>query len=414
MDKVAQARDDSLVEGTAEFDVCIVGGCGHVGLPLALTFAEQQLRVAIYDINEEAVRMVSEGRMPFRENGADDLLRRVQNGSNPLRAGSSPELVSHARSVVVVIGTPVDEHLNPTFHSMRRFFASLVPYLRDGQCVILRSTVYPGSTEKMRDLLRDAGLDVHVAYCPERVAEGKALEELKTLPQIISGCDEDAVRVARDLFARIAATTMVLSPTEAELTKVFANAWRYIQFATANQFLMIATDYGVDFYRIYEALTRDYPRMAGLPRGGFAAGPCLLKDTMQLAAATANTFALGHAAMLINEGLPNFIVRQLKEKHDLASLRVGILGMAFKADSDDARESLSYKLRKILEYEAGQVLCTDPYVRDEGFVPLNEVLAHSDVVIIGAPHVQYRSLNLREGQHLVDIWNLHGRGTMLT
>ncbi|HWW60268.1 MAG TPA: UDP binding domain-containing protein, partial [Thermoanaerobaculia bacterium] len=261
--------------------------------------------------------------------------------------------------------------------------------------------------------LRARGANVHVAYCPERVAEGKALEELKSLPQIVSGCDEEAVRIAGDLFRRIATAIIHLSPTEAELTKVFANAWRYIQFATANQFLMIATQHGVDFYRIYEALTRDYPRMAGLPKGGFAAGPCLLKDTMQLAAATQNTFALGHAAMLINEGMPNFIVHQLKGRHDLASLRVGILGMAFKADSDDPRESLSYKLRKILEYEAAQVLCTDPYVNDDALVPLADVLAQSDIVIVAAPHAQYRGLEFRDGQHVVDIWNAYGKGTML-
>jgi UDP-N-acetyl-D-mannosaminuronic acid dehydrogenase len=219
--------------------------------------------------------------------------------------------------VVVVIGTPVDEHLNPTFHSMRKFFSGLAAHLVDGQCIILRSTVYPGTTEKIRDLVAKAGKDVSVVFCPERVAEGKAMEELSSLPQIVSGYDERGVAMASELFGRIAKSIIRLEPLEAELTKIFANVWRYVQFATANQFFMIATDYGLDFYKIYDALTRDYPRMAGLPKSGFAAGPCLFKDTMQLAAATNNTFALGHAAMLINEGLPNFVVRHLKERHDL-------------------------------------------------------------------------------------------------
>jgi UDP-N-acetyl-D-mannosaminuronic acid dehydrogenase len=395
------------------YDACIVGGCGHVGLPLALTFANHGLKVSIYDINEASVEKVRNGEMPFRETGAQELIRSVQGGPNPVQPSTSPEVVSQARCVVVVIGTPVDEHLNPTFHSMRRFFSRLVPHLRDGQCLILRSTVYPGSTEKMRDFLASKGLNVHVAYCPERVAEGKAIEELKTLPQIVAGCDETATQIAEELFRTIARSIVRLKPIEAELTKVFANAWRYIQFATANQFLMIATDHDVDFYRIHDALTRDYPRMAGLPTGGFAAGPCLLKDTMQLAAATDNTFALGHAAMLINEGMPNFIVRQLKERHDLSRMTMGVLGMAFKADSDDPRESLSYKLRKILEYEAAQVLCTDPYVRDEALLPLEDVMAQADAVIIAAPHKQYRDLLFRGGQHVVDIWNIYGKGTML-
>ena len=210
------------------------------------------------------------------------------------------------------------------------------------------------------------------------------MEELSSLPQIISGCDDQAIDMAEELFGQIAKSTIRLSPLEAELTKIFANVWRYIQFATANQFFMIAADYGLDFYRIHDALTRDYPRMAGLPKSGFAAGPCLFKDTMQLGAATNNNFALGHAAMLINEGLPNFLVRHAKERYALKDMCVGVLGMAFKADSDDPRESLSYKLRKILEYEAAEVLCTDVYINDPDFQSLEDVVEQSDLLFVGA------------------------------
>ena len=355
------------------YDICVVGGCGHVGLPLAITFADHGLKVSVYDINERAVETVRSGRMPFLETGAEPKLREVIGRT--LEVSTDPSCVSGSRFVIVVIGTPVDEHLNPTFHTMRRFFSGLLPHLVDGQCVILRSTVYPGTTEKIRELVASTGKDISVAFCPERVAEGKAMEELSSLPQIVSGYDERGQAMASELFGRIARSIIRLSPLEAELTKIFTNVWRYIQFATANQFFMIATDYGLDFYKIYEALTRDYPRMAGLPKSGFAAGPCLFKDTMQLAAASNNNFALGHAAMLINEGLPNFVVRHLKQTYDLSEKRVGLLGMAFKADSDDPRESLSYKLRKVLEYEAAEVLCTDVYIKDPSFLPLDEVIS---------------------------------------
>jgi UDP-N-acetyl-D-mannosaminuronic acid dehydrogenase len=395
-----------------EFDVCVVGGCGHVGLPLAIVMASRGLRVAIDDIDTSAVEMVRSGRMPFMEEKAEPMLAEVINRN--LIVADDPTLISRSRIVVVVIGTPVDEHLNPKFHKIHRFFIDLMPYLVDGQCLILRSTIYPGTTEKVDKLVRAAGRDVHVAFCPERIAQGYAMRELVELPQIVAGCDDEATRVATDLFVRIAPSIIPMRPVEAELTKIFANVWRYIQFATANQFFMIATDFGLDFYRIYDALTRDYPRMAGLPKSGFAAGPRLFKDTMQLAAATESRFSLGHAAMLVNEGLPDYVVQHMKLRYPLQQLTVGILGMAFKGDIDDSRESLSYKLRKILEYEAAAVVCTDPYVSDPRFVTLDEALERADVLVLGAPHSDYRSLVIPDDKPVIDVWNFFGKGAQLT
>jgi UDP-N-acetyl-D-mannosaminuronic acid dehydrogenase len=396
-----------------QYDVCVVGGCGHVGLPLAITFADNDLSVCVHDINNRAVEEVRAGKMPFREPGAEGALREVIGRT--LTVANDHSLITKSKHVIVVIGTPVDEHLNPTFHAMRRFFLQqMLPFLTNGQCLILRSTVYPGTTSKLRDLLAGSGRDVRVAFCPERVAEGKAMHELTEFPQIISGCDPVAEQMAAELFGRIAKSVIRLSPLEAEFTKIFANVWRYIQFATANQFFMVATDHGLDFFRIYDALTRDYPRMAGLPRSGFAAGPCLFKDTMQLAAATANGFAMGHAAMLVNEGLPNFVVRHLKARFSLDRMTVGILGMAFKAESDDPRESLSYKLRKILEYEAASILCTDVYIQDPGFLPLEEVINRSDILIVGAPHREYRQLEFPDSKCVFDVWNLFEKGPLFS
>ncbi len=391
-------------------DVCIVGGCGHVGLPLALTFARAGLRVAVHDIDDQAIAQVRAGQMPFLETGADEALREALAGG--MRVANDPGMIRQARHVLVVIGTPVDAHLNPTFHAMRRFFDTLMPDLSDGQCLILRSTVFPGTTGKVAQLLADAGKRLHLAYCPERVAEGKAMEELCALPQIVSGCDEQAIAMATALFSRIATSIIHLSTLEAELTKIFANVWRYIQFATANQFFMIATDFGLDFYHIREALTRDYPRMAGLPRSGFAAGPCLFKDTMQLSAAYDNHFALGHSAMLVNEGLPNFLVRHARQRWPLGRMNAGILGMAFKAQSDDPRESLSYKLKKVLEYEAASCLCCDPFIPDERFVTAEELVQRSDILFVGAPHDAFRDLAIPPEKPLVDVWNLYERGVL--
>ena len=241
-----------------QYDVCVVGGCGHVGLPLAITFAKKGLSICVHDIDDRSVALVSSGKMPFRELGAAEALRDVI-GRN-LVVANDRSLIPKAKYVIIVIGTPVDEHLNPTFHSMRRVFVQqMLPLLVDGQCVILRSTVYPGTTSKLADLVAESGRDVRVAFCPERVAEGKAMHELTEFPQIVSGCDPTAEQLVVDLFSRIAKSVIRLSPLEAEFTKIFANVWRYIQFATANQFFMVATDHGLDFFRIHDALTPRLP-----------------------------------------------------------------------------------------------------------------------------------------------------------
>jgi UDP-N-acetyl-D-mannosaminuronic acid dehydrogenase len=390
------------------YDLCVVGGLGHVGLPLGLSFARAGKRVVLYDIDEKTMRVVAQGRMPFMEAGAEPVLRAVLGKSLALSA--EKRVVADSQFVVVVIGTPVDAHLNPKFTLFKTFFDDLLDVIDSDQHIILRSTVYPNTTELIKGYLDSRGKKVRVSFCPERIAQGKAMEELRSLPQIVASFDEAAMKEAGELFSVLTDDILYLTPIEAELAKLFTNVWRYIQFAISNQFYQIAMQHGLDFYRIYHAITHNYPRTQGLKPPGFTAGPCLFKDTMQLAAFSNNSFFLGHAAMLINEGLPNLLVQKLKEKGSLKDKTVGILGMAFKANIDDGRESLSYKLKKILEIEAGRVLCSDVYIQDEGFVPAETLVRNSDIVILGTPHGAYATLPIPEEKHLVDVWNFFGRG----
>jgi UDP-N-acetyl-D-mannosaminuronic acid dehydrogenase len=388
-------------------DVVVIGGCGHVGLPLGLAFAERGLRVALFDINDAAVARVNRGEMPFAEPGATEVLRRVIG--NNLDATADPSVLATAECVVVVIGTPVDEHLNPDPQAVPGAIESLAKYLVDGQALVLRSTLYPGVTSLVSKLVARLGLDIDVAFCPERIAEGKAMTELYELPQIVSGTTRQAAERAEKLFRNLTEQVVHLAPEEAELAKLFTNTWRYIRFAISNQLYMIANDFGLDYERIREGLSHDYPRAADLPRAGFAAGPCLLKDTMQLASFNNNNFVLGHSAMMVNEGLPLYLVSRFERDHDLANMTVGVLGMAFKGESDDIRSSLSYKLRRILRFKARNVLCTDPYVTNDGsLVPLETVLADADLLIIGAPHKIYA--DIATDTPVVDIWGMLGQG----
>ena len=399
--------------GAFSRDVVVIGGCGHVGLPLAIALADRGLRVTCYDISVSAVEAVNAGELPFVEPGAEPVLQRMR-ASGALVATTDPASVGEAEYVVVVIGTPVDEHLNPDPTAIPQALASCQNFFRDGQLLVLRSTVYPGVTELVEKMIQGLGLAIEVAFCPERIAEHKAMEELYSLPQIVSARSNVGKERAAALFRHLTEEIVLLSPEEAELAKLFTNTWRYVKFAAANQFYMMANDRDLDYEAIREAVTYQYPRAADLPGAGFAAGPCLFKDTMQLAAFSDNKFALGHAAMLVNEGLPLYIVSRLENRFDLASTTVGILGMSFKAGSDDIRSSLSYKLRRVLRFRAKAVLAADPHVPaeiDDTLLPLEEVLERSDLLIVATPHVEFA--DIATNKPVADVWNLLGNGAVI-
>jgi len=401
---------DSSAAGPFSRDMVIIGGCGRVGLPLGIAFASRGLAVTLYDINGAAVDVVNEGRMPFAEEGAGEPLG-IATRDGRLVATTNPVSVGTAEHIVVVVGTPVDEHLNPNLAAVPNAIERCVEHMQDGQLVILRSTVHPGVTALTEKLLARHRLDVDVAFCPERIAEGRAMTELFDLPQIVSARSGRALSRAEKLFRVLTEEIVPLSPEEAELAKLFTNTWRYIKFAAANQFWMMANEFGLDFERIRHAITHQYPRAADMPGPGFAAGPCLLKDTMQLAAFNNNNFVLGHSAMLINEGLPLYLVSKLEARYDLSEMTVGVLGMAYKGGTDDPRDSLAYKLRKILSLKAKETLCSDPYVVDDRFLPVEEVLARADLLVIAAPHADYR--DLATDKPVADIWGITGRGVLV-
>lgn len=391
--------------------VAIVGGCGHVGLPLAIALAPH-FEVVIYDIDTASVDRVRKGEMPFRDEGAEDGLRAALH-QHGLQVTSSPTHLKDCEYVVVVIGTPVDRHLNPSFLAIEELIGTLFDLLKNGQTLVLRSTLYPGTSQRVQHRLEQRGKVIDVVFCPERVAEGQALKEIRTLPQIVSAFSSRGLRAARELFSPLGVEIIELKPIEAELAKLFNNVYRYISFSIANQFFMLASEANADFYRILYGMKHHYPRAEHMPLPGFTAGPCLFKDTMQMSAFNDNNFFLGHSAMLVNEGLPQFVVnRMLKRWPDLGSKTVGVLGMAFKAESDDSRESLSYKLKKILSLHAKKVLTCDPYVNDVALESEDNVISKSDIFVIGAPHNRYRSLNY-DGKPVVDIWNHLGRGALI-
>jgi UDP-N-acetyl-D-mannosaminuronic acid dehydrogenase len=410
----AGAKPDPMTSASLDVaDLTIVGGGGHVGIPLVLAFAEAGFRVNVHDHNREVLETLQAGRLPFIEYGGEALLTRALERDR-LVFTSTPQDISTAGPVIITIGTPIDEFLNPVRKVVQDCVDALLPHLVDGQLLVLRSTVFPGTTDWLDGYLKRRGRDLKLAFCPERMVQGHGIKELRETPQIISGTSPAAVEEASALFSLIAPEIVVVEPREAEFAKLFNNAYRYIEFATANQFYLITKAAGLDYRRVSDAMRRNYPRARNIPGPGLAAGPCLVKDTMQLAAFAQNQFSLGNAAMLVNEGLVLHLCDDLTRRFDLARMTVGLLGMAFKAEIDDTRASLSYKFKKALAGHARAVLTTDPFVTtDPDLLPLDEVIARSDLLIHCAPHSVYRGLDFA-GKPVLDVWGLLTKANVIT
>lgn len=394
--------------------VVIIGGLGHIGLPLGIVLANAGVDVGLCDLNEWVYEEVTSGKMPFMEEGGEEMLSWVLERK---KAGKVKfdvvdlEEIADADTVIITVGTPIDEYMSPRFKGLTDLATRMVQYLKPDHHVILRSTVFPGTTRTLHSLFAEKGVAVDLSFCPERVVQGKAIEEIIRLPQIISGVTPGAVEKTRELFDKIGCKVVEVSVGSAELAKLFTNAWRYISFSISNAFFTMAQESGANFADIYRAMTEDYPRAASLPKPGFAAGPCLLKDTMQLVSAFPR-FKLGQEAFWVNETLPDFLANRLANEYagDLFGKTVGILGMSFKADIDDTRDSLSFRLAKVLRFKGATVLCTDEYAEDPSFSPIEEVLERSDIIVIAVPHKRYSEIGAGElwtQAPVIDLFNLY-------
>jgi UDP-N-acetyl-D-mannosaminuronic acid dehydrogenase len=396
-------------------DKVAVVGVGRVGLPLALYLADRGMTVHGIDVDEKRISTLRAKGMPFIEAGADVLLQKYAG----TRFHPTVEIsaISLAEAVILTLGTPVDEHLNPDFGAIERLVAEIRPHLRAGQLLILRSTVTPGTTEYVRRKLQNSGLtvgkDIFLAFCPERIAEGKSIEELPEIPQIVGALDDASRAKACAFFAGIVSTVVGTDARSAEIAKLFCNVYRYIDFAIGNEFMMIADMFDRDIYEIIDLCNRGYKR-AGLKRPGFTGGPCLYKDGFFLVERTPYPDLLT-TAWKINESVPAYLIEGLvKRMGTLENKVVAVLGLSFKKEIDDTRNSLAYKAIKTLGRRGAAVLKHDPFVMPGD---LTAMLAKADAVLVCTDHEAYRQLGwkglqqqTRPGTHVADVWNVFGRG----
>ena len=383
--------------------VAIIGGAGHVGLPLAISFANAGVKTYIYDVNIQAMGAIMDGKFPFKEIHGDQQLNVALKSGN-LFTTSDPGKLSELSVIITIIGTPVDNHLNPDPDAIRKSLQDLTPFLRNGQLLVLRSTVFPGVTASVERLLLELNLQVDVVAAPERITEGFAFEELPNIPQIIGARSEEVFLRAKSFFQAIVNECLVSTPEQAELAKLFSNSWRYMRFAAANELYGIALQSGQNFETIRRLMMHNYPRSLDFPKPGFAAGPCLPKDSLQLIAFSRQSSPMNSAAYSVNENLPNIIVNKISTEMNLQDMTVGILGMAFKSESDDPRSSLSYKLKKLLSFQSRKVICADPFVQDDNLKTFEEVLREADIIVIAIDHKEYR--NIKFQQKVYKVWEI--------
>lgn len=387
-------------------NILIIGGAGHIGLPLGLLFANKGQNVILYDKNKKTINKINSLKMPFMEKDGNKLLLK---NKKKIFATNKKLYLKKAEIIIICIGTPIKKNKKPDLVLFLKLFREIKSFLDPKQLIIIRSSIFPGTCQKIANFL---GKNFNnISYCPERVVQGKSVTELPKLPQIISGISSKSINESKKLFKLICKKTIITSILEAELIKLFSNAWRYINFSISNEFYMICENLGIKFDQIRKNMIDGYERNKSIPTAGFAAGPCLYKDTAQLTSYLKKTFSLGKISTKINQRLPYFIYNKLlnKFKKELKKKTIGILGITFKADIDDTRDSLAIELYYLLKAKKLNVIFSDHYESSlKNNLNKNKLISKSDIIIIGAPHSVYKKIKIPKNKHLVDIWGFLG------
>ena len=383
-----------------EKTISVIGGAGHIGLPLCYLLSKHGFKVIGIDKDKQKIKMINNKQVPFIEKGLKNLINKNLN----VRFSSKLEEIKNSKYIIITLGTPIDEYLNPSYTNFFKVINEIITHLNDKQVLILRSTLAPGTSRKILDKIRKRNLKTGVAFCPERISQGNAINEIYDLPQIISYSDNKTKIACKKIFSKFNKELIECSFEEAEVTKLFCNSWRYIKFAVANEFFKITKLHNLNFEKIRNTMMYKYERAKDFPKSGFAAGPCLLKDTMQLSSYSREHFTFGTSAMLVNESLPEFIIDDAKKKFKIKGKKILILGMAFKSNNDDARDSLAFRLKKKLTEESPYIYCHDPYIEPYKNNKVNDLIKKCSIIFIGCPHSQYKNLKIPKSKAIIDCW----------
>lgn len=412
-------------------NICVIG-LGYVGLTLAVVLAEKGFKVLSIERSKDILDILRQGRAHFYEKGLDFLLKKYLNKS--LFLFESIPTTETINAYIIAVGTPIDDNKKPNLEYIIETVKEISKNLKDEQIIILRSTVPIGTCrEIVLPILKETNRRFYLAFCPERTTEGKALEELRTLPQIIGGLDEESVDRATDIFRKVTCTTIEVDSLEnAEMNKIMDNTYRDLIFAYANEMSLICKKLGLDGNKVIEAANLGYPR-TNIPIPGFVGGTCLLKDPWIFVDCVQQkinyTPKLASSARLINEGLPNHVFERIKKylenkKLNNKEVKIFITGLTFKGnpDNDDLRGSTSIDLiNKLLAEGFKNISAHDFNIREDRIKELNvapnnleEGFAGADIVLIMNNNYRYKDLDIEslikkmnQGALFFDSWYIY-------
>lgn len=401
----------------AEFSSVCVMGLGYIGLPTAAVFASRGVKVHGVDVNENAVNTINQGKIHIVEPDLDMLVQSAVNVGN-LKASLEP---AKADAFIVAVPTPFKDDHVPDLAYIESATKAIAPYVEKGNLIILESTSPVGATEQMAQWLAEAradlnvptqpgeGGDVYIAHCPERVLPGYVVRELVSNDRIIGGINPESAEQAKALYQTfVVGDCLTTNARTAEMAKLTENAFRDVNIAYANELSLICDDLNINVWELIQLANR-HPRVNILQPGPGVGGHCIAVDPWFIVSKTPNTARIIRTAREVNDGKPGWVIEKVKSKADrFKTPVVACLGLAFKPDIDDLRESPAMDIVERLSSElpGAKLLVSEPNISEMPkrlleksnlqFVSGPEAVKAADIVLLLVDHKAYKDLDTEQ------------------
>ncbi len=374
-----------------KYKVAVVGGAGHIGLPLSCYISSKGNEVLIVDIDEKVLSKIKNNEVPFFEDGLKSYIDKANK--NNIQTSTDLKKIKDFNFIIVTLGTSSEKD---EIEKFRGLVSEIIDIVSMESHLILRSTVSIDEINKISENKLLEQKNIKLSYCPERIAEGKSLNELQTLPQIISSKTKQEAEPFVQFFKSLDIKSYVTSFENAAFLKLFSNAYRYAEFTLVNEFFNIAEENNINFEEIIELAKIDYPRLSNMPSYGFVGGPCLIKDTKTFIGQYSNEKSVLASLQESNKEFMNLIIK--KCLINFPDKKIIQLGMTFKPNSDDLRSSLAYDLYKRLKAEGFIVYPVDLNLKSEDIelelFNYEEVINKTDNLLITTQHDFINELDL--------------------